>query len=317
MVRSALGSVRAGAGAAKHRAQDLNHNGQAVALVRAKLSGCARRQHGPLFRDLLLLHDRVALTVCNPTRHHRHSQSLRQHNLVPGHGRHRGVEDERRLVLRWRRDADRVEANQWLRSVHRQHVEAARGHCDTDHVVLQRHRGVVRACAEVAAIHGGYGADAVLPGPLYSHVHGHRADDQAVPAVAVDGRCGVHLSHDANVRARVDCVLFELLDVAAEHVADAVRLDAAHVCVYEHVCGLFCVGLGHAHLEKDVYDGCGHVVWHDVDCDVRGHVEAFEQFLSFRDRSGLVRRWEYSSNFMPRNFMTSLRSARSRSASLR
>ena len=71
--------------------------------------------------------------------------------------------------------------------------------------------------------------------------------------------------------------LAEGCDVGAEHVGDAVRLDASSVGVDENVGGLNRIVLRHTHLSEDVFDGRTHIFDLDMHSDVVWDVKSFEQ----------------------------------------
>ena len=83
---------------------------------------------------------------------------------------------------------------------------------------------------------------------------------------------------DAPARLEVDAALPDRVHVVAQHVRDAVRVDAADVRIQQHVRRLLGVAAWHAESDEELLDGAAHHRGVDSHLDLRGDVEAFEHW---------------------------------------
>ena len=275
---SAPGRQHRGQRAGQYRRQDLGHEGQAVALVRALLARAAERQLVIFVavEDGFFFRDRVALLVRDPAGQQRRAQANGQPDLVAGDRGGGGVEEHRRLTPRGRGDGDRVGAEQRLGRERGHDAQPGAGEADADHVLLGGLHREVADGAEVAGVVHGDHADADGARLLDGQPHRLRSDDDAEPPLAVDHRGGGRLPHDAPSRPRIELAGPVVADVGAQHVRHAVRLDAAQVGHRQHVRRIRGVVRAHAELLEDLGDRPSQRRFRDEDLVLLGYLEALE-----------------------------------------
>ena len=99
---------------------------------------------------------------------------------------------------------------------------------------------------------------------------------QTERTAAVDQRRGLRLATGRDLGARFERAVPISGDVGAEHVRDAVRLDAAQVVEHQHVGREGRVILGEAHRLEDGVRGVAHLWFGDDDLIGLGDFESLE-----------------------------------------
>ena len=263
-------------GPRQQSAQDVDHDRQAVALVRADLARAPEWQHQKALGNGRLVHDRRPVELRDPAGGYGGSQTPGDPDLVQCHRAHRGVEDEGSLVAGRRCDADRVETDHRLGSEGRSHRQAAHGHGHADHVAIERPDRVIGRGAEVPAVRDGHGSHTAGLRLVQGQIHGLRPDRQAQTAIAVHRRHGGCFAEDLPDGCGVDPSVLQPGDVARHHVADAVRIDSPQVRVDQGIRAAPGVVFGHTQALEHPFDRHAHIGGRHANGDVFGNLEAIE-----------------------------------------
>src|SRR6266704_1832826 len=227
--------------AAQHAAQDVDHEGEAVALVPTEVLALAseREEAAAESGGECLQHPRgvrrtASRLINGPTVRDRLPQPVVDLDLAPRHGRRRHVEDERFLLHRRRGQGDRVRPEHGD-AAERRHDEG-RGvrHAHADQIVLERQERVVPRDSVVVRVPHRDDADRGVLRLPDRDVHPLLAHDLAEALAAVDERGRLRLLEDAALVVRLHVAGLQPADVAAE-ARDAVRVDAAQVREDQHV----------------------------------------------------------------------------------
>ena len=227
-VRLAPGPHIREAGAGQDPGQDIHHDGEAIALVAAQFPRSAERREEARLVGHVRISGRLPLVVERPSRRDGVAPSAGDRELADRHGAGRHVEDERAVAPGGSGHRDRIGAEHRLAAVGRDNGGSRVRHAQADHLVGERHHGVVGGRAVVIRVAAGHESHAVGPGLRDGELHGEGGSVVAERLLAVDDRRRTLVADDLRLGGRHDPALAVPLEVGRQH-AHPVRVDAPQI----------------------------------------------------------------------------------------
>ena len=133
------------------------------------------------------------------------------------------------------RDCYWVQPKHRLRSVYRNHTHSTRGHGQSNHVMVNRHCGMIRGRTEVTSIIRGNRSNSINPGAFNCHFHRHWTNHQSMSTVAIQSSCSGHLTNNFRARRRINPAFSKRFDIVTQHIRNAVCLDASNIRINKNI----------------------------------------------------------------------------------